>query len=319
MVKFLDFERPVAELSEKIEELRHISDGDHVNLAEEINRLQTKSEKLLRQMYSKLTPAQRLKVSRHEDRPHGEFYIHALFDDFVPLAGDRLYAEDRALITGIGRFRGISCLVIAHEKGDDMKKRLEHNFAMARPEGYRKVIRLMKMAERLGLPVIAFVDTAGAYPGVGAEERGQSEAIAKSIQTCFEVKTPFLSVIIGEGGSGGAIAIAGADYVAMLEHAVYSVISPEGCASILWRGGEYAEQAAEALKITAPDLHALGVIDAVIPEPIGGAHRDRDQMVYTLANALEARLKELMAEDKDKLLRQRRDKFLQMTKSVSSL
>ena len=269
---FLDFEKPIAELEGKIEELRHLSDDGEIKIVDEVERLQTRVDRLLSQTYAKLTPWQKVQVARHPDRPHCLDYVRGLIDEFTPLAGDRAYADDHAVIGGIGRFEGRSVIVIGQEKGDDTESRVRHNFGMARPEGYRKAQRLMKLADRFGLPVITFVDTAGAYPGIGAEERGQAEAIARSVEVCLDLRVPIISLVIGEGGSGGAIAIAAANCVLMLEHSVYSVISPEGCASILWRDGKFATDAANALKLTAKDLLALGVIDEIVPEPVGAAH-----------------------------------------------
>jgi acetyl-CoA carboxylase carboxyl transferase subunit alpha len=312
MRTFLDFEKPIAELEGKIEELRHLSSSDELNIAEEVGRLQAKLEALLKQTYSRLTPWQKTQVARHADRPHTLDYINRLVEDFTLLAGDRAFAVDAALIGGIGRFRGYSAMFLGHEKGRDTDGRLRHNFGMARPEGYRKAQRLMRLADRFGLPVITFIDTPGAYPGVDAEARGQAEAIARSIETCVELRVPVISVVIGEGGSGGAIALAVADKVLMLEHAIYSVISPEGCASILWRDGEQARNAAQALKMTAEDLKALGVIDGIIAEPMGGAHRDPLRAVAALGDALAAALNELADIDGELLRRRRRKKFLQM-------
>lgn len=312
MPTFLDFERPIAELEGKIEELRHLSDGDGLNITDEVARLQDKVERLLRQTYAKLEPWQKVQVARHPDRPHFRDYLEALFDDVTELAGDRNYGEDQAIIGALARFRGQSVIVIGQEKGHDTDSRMRHNFGMARPEGYRKAIRLMRLGERFGLPVVTFVDTSGAYPGKGAEERGQAEAIARAIETCLDIKVPLVSTVIGEGGSGGAIAIAAANTVLMLEHAVYSVISPEGCASILWRSGEHAKDAAEALRITAQDLLDLGVIDEVVPEPLGGAHRDPDAMKLALGDAIESALQPLMKLDGGALRAGRREKFLDM-------
>lgn len=308
----LEFEKPILELEAKIEELRHVSSDGGLNIAEEVSRMQVKADKLLKQTYAKLTPQQKVLVARHSARPHFHDYVNALIDDFTPLAGDRLYGEDQALIGGLGRFRGRSVVVMGHEKGNDTDSRIRHNFGMARPEGYRKAQRLMDMAERFQLPIISLVDTAGAYPGVGAEERGQAEAIAKSIEQCLRVKVPLLSVIIGEGGSGGAIAIASADRVFMLEHSIYSVISPEGCASILWRSAAHADEASAALKLTAQDLYALKLIDGIIPEPTGGAHRNPAETIETVALRLEKTLKELSPWNGQQLLAKRHEKFLNM-------
>ncbi len=293
MTTYLEFEKPIAELEGKIKELRHLSDGDGINIVEEVGRLQEKLERLLRQTYGKLTPWQKILVARHPERPHFVDYIEQLFEDFMPLSGDRSFAEDAAIIGGIGRLRGYSVVVIGQEKGADTASRVAHNFGMARPEGYRKAQRLMRLADRFGLPVVTLVDTPGAYPGIGAEERGQAEAIARSIETCLGLRVPLVSVVIGEGGSGGAIAIAVANTVLMLEHAVYSVISPEGCASILWRDAEKAEDAANALKLTAQDLAELGLINHIVPEPVGGAHRDPQAMIAALGMALDETFAEL--------------------------
>ena len=310
MRHFLDFERPIAELEGKIEELRHLSADSGLNIAEEVGRLEAQAGRLLRQSYARLTPWQKVLVARHPDRPHSLAYIAALITDFVPLAGDRTFAEDAAVIGGIGRFRGRSVLVLGTEKGADTEARVRHNFGMARPEGYRKARRLMRLAERFDLPVLTFVDTAGAYPGIDAEARGQSEAIARAIETCLDIRVPVVASVIGEGGSGGAIALAAANSVLMLEHAIYSVISPEGCASILWRDGEHAPQAAEALRLTAPELLRLGVIDRVVPEPLGGAHRLPQEAIAGLGDALDEVLRPLLALDGDQLRDERRRKFL---------
>ena len=312
MHNFLDFEKPIAELEGKIEELRHLGDADGVNIAEEVARLQAKAEKLLHQTYSKLTPWQKTQVARHPDRPHALDFIAGMVDGFIPLAGDRTFADDAAVVGGLGRFRGRSIVFIGNEKGGDTEERLHHNFGMARPEGYRKAQRLMTLADRFGLPVVTLVDTPGAYPGVDAEARGQAEAIARSIETCLSLRVPLVSVIIGEGGSGGAIALAAANVVLMLEHAIYSVISPEGCASILWRSGEQAEDAAEALKLTAGDLEELGVIDEVISEPLGGAHRLPEATVSAAGDAVERALGRLSGVKGGKLKSRRREKFLKM-------
>ena len=314
MHNFLDFEKPIAELEGKIEELRHLHSSGDVNIADEVGRLQTNLDRRLRQMYAKLTPWQKTQVARHPSRPHTLDYIDGLLEDFTPLAGDRLFAEDRAIIGGLGRLRGRSLVVIGHEKGSDTESRVRHGFGMARPEGYRKAQRLMALADRFGLPVLTLVDTTGAYPGVDAEARGQAEAIARSIDACLGIKVPSVSVIIGEGGSGGAIALAVANKVMMLEHSVYSVISPEGCASILWRDGAAAEQAAEALKITAQDLLKLGVVDTVIMEPLGGAHRDRGATIKAVGDAVEQALQDLDGVEGGVLKARRREKFLEMGK-----
>jgi acetyl-CoA carboxylase carboxyl transferase subunit alpha len=312
MHNYLDFEKPIADLEGKIEELRHLSSDGEVNIADEVTKLQAKVDKLLRQTYAKLTPWQKTQIARHPDRPHTVDYLSALIDDFTPLAGDRAFAEDKAIIGGLGRFRGSSVVVIGNEKGADTNDRVAHNFGMARPEGYRKVIRLMELADRFNLPVITLVDTPGAYPGVDAEARGQAEAIARSIETCFQIKVPLISVVIGEGGSGGAMAMAAANCVLMLEHAIYSVISPEGCASILWRDGEQSKDAADALKLTAQDLLKLDVIEGIIAEPLGGAHRSRDATIRAVGEAIEGSLQDLSGLDGGVLKSKRREKFLKI-------
>ena len=315
MHNFLDFEKPIAELEGKIEELRHLTGDGELNIADEVGKLQTKVERLLAQTYSKLSPWQKTQVARHPDRPNTTDYLDALIDDFTPLAGDRLFAEDRAIIGGLGRFRGQSVMIMGHEKGSDTEARMAHNFGMARPEGYRKAQRLMKMADHFNLPVVVLVDTAGAFPGIDAEERGQAEAIARSIQVCLGLQVPLVSVVIGEGGSGGAIAIASANSVLMLEHSIYSVISPEGCASILYRNGEQAADAAESLKLTAQDLHKLGIIDGIIPEPLGGAHRSPDDAIRNVGDAIEKTLEQYAGMERHALKARRREKYLAMGKA----
>jgi acetyl-CoA carboxylase carboxyl transferase subunit alpha len=312
MRTFLDFEKPIAELEAKIEELRHVSAQGELNIADEVARLEAKTDRLLRQTYGKLTAWQKVQVARHPARPHGLDYITQLIEDFTPLAGDRSFGEDRAIIGGLGRFRGQGVVVLAHEKGKDTATRVAHNFGMARPEGYRKARRLMALADRFKLPVLALVDTAGAYPGVDAEARGQAEAIARAIETSLDLEVPLLATVIGEGGSGGAIAIAAGNHVLMLEHAVYSVISPEGCASILWRNSDHAQDAAEAMKLTAQDLARLEIVDQVIAEPVGGAHRNPAAAMQAVGDALETALKPLLALDGKALKAQRRAKFLAM-------
>ena len=309
---FLDFERPIAELEGKIEELRHISATGELNIADEVGRLENSANRLLRQTYSRLTPWQKVQVARHPDRPHCLDYIGGLITEFLPLSGDRTFAEDPAIVGGIGRFRGRSILVLGTEKGADTETRLKRNFGMARPEGYRKARRLMRLADRFGLPVLTLVDTAGAYPGIDAEARGQAEAIARAIETCLDIKVPVIAAIIGEGGSGGAIALAAGNTLLMLEHAIYSVISPEGCASILWRAGEHAQEAAEALRLTAQDLHRLGVVDRIVPEPLGGAQRAPKGAIEQLGEAIDEALRPLIALDGSTLRLQRREKFLAM-------
>ncbi|MDE1900506.1 MAG: acetyl-CoA carboxylase carboxyltransferase subunit alpha [Alphaproteobacteria bacterium] len=308
----LEFEKSVADLEAKIEELRHLSDGGHVNIASEIGKLRDKVNKQLQGLYAKLTPAQKVQVARHADRPHCLDYIAALIDEFTPLAGDRAFAEDQAIIGGLGRFRGTPCVIIGQERGHDTDSRIKHNFGMAKPEGYRKAQRLMRLADHFGLPIITLVDTAGAFPGVDAEARGQAEAIARSIETCLQVAVPLVTCIIGEGGSGGAIALATGDRILMLEHAIYSVISPEGCASILWRSAANAAEAAAALRLTAQDLLQLGIIDRIIPEPLGGAHRNPDEAIAAVGDALAKALDDVAKLDKKALLAARRDKFLDM-------
>ena len=312
MQTFLEFEKPIAELEGKIEELRHLTNAGDINIADEVTKLQTKVDKLLRQTYAKLTPAQKVQVARHPNRPHCLDFVNGLIEDFTPLAGDRAFAEDRAVIGGLGRFRGRSVVVIGQEKGHDTESRVRHNFGMAKPEGYRKAQRLMDLADRFNLPVVSLVDTAGAFPGVQAEERGQAEAIAKSIERCLRLTVPMVAAVIGEGGSGGAIAIATANRVLMLEHAIYSVISPEGCASILWRNPDMAGEAAIALRLISQDLKELGIIDRVVSEPIGGAHRDPAETVKALGDAIEDSLAELDGLDSVAIRAQRRQKFLEM-------
>lgn len=311
MMTFLEFEKPIAELEGKIRELRSFSGGSgDVDISVEVGQLETKLGKLLKDTYAGLSPSQKIQVARHPERPHFGDIVDHLFEDFTPLGGDRAFGEDAALLGGLARFRGEACVVMGHEKGSDTESRLKHNFGMARPEGYRKAIRLMDMADRFGLPVLTLVDTSGAYPGVGAEERGQAEAIARSTDKCLAVETPIVTCIVGEGGSGGAVAIAAANHVMMMEHAIYSVISPEGCASILWRTNEKAEDAANALKITAQDLLKLGVIDGIVPEPLGGAHRDRERAMNVLGDNMEGALRDMAGLDGARLKELRREKFL---------
>ena len=312
MRHFLDFERPIAELDSKIEELRHLSTTSDLNIADEVGRLEVKADRLLRQTYAHLTPWQKVQVARHPERPHALDYIGGLITDFVPLAGDRSFAEDPAIVGGIGRFRGQSVVVLGTEKGGDTEARIRRNFGMARPEGYRKTRRLMRLADRFRLPVVTFVDTAGAYPGIDAEARGQAEAIARAIETCLDIRVPLVAAVIGEGGSGGAIALAAGNQVLMLEHATYSVISPEGCASILWREAAHAEEAAEALCVTAQELLRLEIVDHVVAEPLGGAHRLPQEVIRRLGEAIEAALRPLLARDGARLREERRAKFLAM-------
>jgi acetyl-CoA carboxylase carboxyl transferase subunit alpha len=314
MNKFLDFEKPIAELVGKIEELRHLANNKDLNIADEVSKLQLKADKMMRQTYTQLTPWQKVQVARHPDRPKFSAYINAIFTDFVPLAGDRLFADDQSIVGGLATLGGVSVMVIGQEKGNDTESRVKHNFGMPKPEGYRKAQRLMDIANRFKLPVITFIDTPGAYPGIDAEERGQAEAIAKSIEKCLTIEVPLITIIIGEGSSGGAIAIATANSVLMLEHAIYAVISPEGCASILWRSSTKAAEAAEAQKLTAQDLLTLGVIDEIIAEPIGGAQRFPTQVVESVRRQIEIVLNELMRNSGPQLKQMRRDKFLHMGK-----
>jgi len=317
MRSYLDFEKPVAELEAKAEELRAMQAGDDAaNIADEIARLQTKAAQALRDLYSELTPWQKTQVARHPQRPHCLDYINALLPEFIAFAGDRKFAEDEAIVGGFGRFRGESICVIGHEKGSSTESRLKHNFGMARPEGYRKAVRLMEMADRFDIPVLCLVDTAGAYPGIDAEERGQAEAIARSTEACLNLGVPNVAVILGEGGSGGAVAIATANRVLMLEHAIYSVISPEGAASILWRDTTKAQDAATNMKITAADLTAFGIIDGIVTEPIGGAHRDPAAAIASTGEAIANALGELKGLDRETVRRQRRDKFLAIGRNL---
>lgn len=313
MTQYLDFEKPLAEIEGKAEELRALArSNDEMDVTEEAAALDTKASALLDELYATLTPWRKCQVARHPDRPHCKDYIEALFDEYTPLAGDRNFANDHAVMGGLARFRGKPVVVIGHEKGSDTKSRIERNFGMARPEGYRKAIRLMEMADRFGLPIVTLVDTPGAYPGKGAEERGQSEAIARSTEACLKVGVPVVSIIIGEGGSGGAVAFATANALAMLEHSVYSVISPEGCASILWKDAEKMREAAEALRLTAQDLEKLGVVDTVISEPKGGAHRDSDAAINAAGDTIDAMLRGFEGMDREALIAARRKKFLDL-------
>ena len=310
---YLDFEKPLAEIEGKAEELRALARGNsEMDVEDEARALDKKAQDLLSDLYMNLSPWRKCQVARHPDRPHTTDYIEALFSEYTPLAGDRNFADDHAVMGGLARFRDRPVIVIGHEKGNDTKTRIERNFGMARPEGYRKAVRLMDLADRFGLPVITLVDTPGAYPGKGAEERGQSEAIARSTEACLRLGVPLVSVIIGEGGSGGAVAFATADRLAMLEHSIYSVISPEGCASILWKDAEKMREAAEALRLTAEDLHRLGVADLVIGEPVGGAQRDRTGTIASVGDAIARLLAELDGLSPDELIALRRRKFLNM-------
>ena len=312
MRHFLDFEKPIAALEGKVEELRHMSTDGTINIADEIGKLQTRIEREIKQTYERLGPWEKVQVARHPDRPKTSRIFEQLFTDFTPLAGDRNFAEDYAVIGGMARFNGRNVMVMGTEKGDNTAERVKRNFGMARPEGYRKAARLMELAGRFKLPVISFVDTAGAYPGRGAEERGQAEAIATAIRACLRLPTPMVSCIVGEGGSGGAIALATGNRVIMFEHAIYSVISPEGCASILWRSGDHAKQAAEALRITSDHMKELGVIDDIVPEPLGGAHRDAKAAIASLGESCEEQLEDMSKMDADELIEDREKKYLAM-------
>jgi acetyl-CoA carboxylase carboxyl transferase subunit alpha len=312
MRHFLDFEKPIAELEGKIEELRRMSEPDGINIADEVARLTSVADRQLRTTYARLTPWQKTQVARHPDRPKAKDYIDTLITEFTPLAGDRAFADDAAVLGGIGRFQGHPVMVLGTEKGTDTESRVLHNFGMARPEGYRKARRLIELAGRFELPVLSFVDTSGAFPGIEAEARGQAEAIARSIEACLEAPVPIVATIIGEGGSGGAIALAAGDRILMLEHAVYSVISPEGCASILWRDATQASVAAEALRLTAEDLLRLKLIDQIVPEPLGGAQRDKPATLQAVALAIQEALASLKGLDAATLRNQRREKFLAM-------
>lgn len=310
MLTYLDFEKPIAELETRVAELRDTANGSDIDIDVEVGRLETKANKLLRDTYARLSPWQKAQVARHHERPHFTNYVAGLVTDFVPLAGDRAFADDPAIIGGFARIDGRRVMLIGHEKGADTTSRLRHNFGMAKPEGYRKAIRLMKLADQFGVPIVTLVDTPGAFPGVQAEERGQAEAIARSTEECLSLGVPMIAVIVGEGGSGGAVAIATANRVLMFEHAVYSVISPEGCASILWRTADKAADAAEAMKITAADLHGLGVVDRIIPEPLGGAHRDPDAAIGALKGAIIEELNGCSELGPKELRAQRRAKYL---------
>jgi len=312
MQTFLEFEKPIAELETRVSELRETASSGDLDLDAEISRLEAKSTKLMRDTYAKLTPWQKAQVARHPDRPHFKDYVAGLAEDFLPLAGDRAFADDPAILGGLATIGGRRVVLLGHEKGDDTASRLRHNFGMAKPEGYRKAIRLMRLANRFGLPVVSLVDTPGAFPGVQAEERGQAEAIARSTEECLSLKVPLVAVIVGEGGSGGAVAIAAANRVLMFEHAVYSVISPEGCASILWRTADKAAEAAEAMRITAQDLQSLGIVDRIVAEPLGGAHRDPPAAIDALKQAILEELDGCGALAGEELLKQRRAKYLAM-------
>ncbi|WP_066665298.1 MULTISPECIES: acetyl-CoA carboxylase carboxyltransferase subunit alpha [unclassified Sphingomonas] len=312
MASFLEFEKPIAELQARIDELRDTAAGGEVDIEAEVAKLQAKSDRFLKDAYAKLTPWQKTQVARHPERPHFKHYVARLITDFMPLGGDRAFADDQAIQGGLGRFRGQRVMVIGHEKGDDTTSRLRHNFGMGKPEGYRKAIRLVELADKFGIPVVTLVDTSGAFPGMEAEERGQAEAIARSTEACLNLGVPMVASILGEGGSGGAVALAAGNRVLMMEHAVYSVISPEGCASILWRTADKAADAAEAMKVTAQHLKELGVIDTIVAEPLGGAHRDHAKAIDALGDAIEAALKDLSGQSATALRKARRAKFLAM-------
>jgi acetyl-CoA carboxylase carboxyl transferase subunit alpha len=318
MRTFLDFEKPVADLEGQIQELKSLetSDAENVSVADEIAALERKASETLANIYSKLTPWQKTQVARHPDRPHAKHYISRLITDFEPLGGDRKFGEDRAVVAGLGRFQGDPVAILAQEKGEDIQSHLEHNWGMARPEGYRKAVRVMELADRFGLPIISLIDSAGAYPGVDAEARGQAEAIARSTEACLKLGVPNLAVIIGEGMSGGAIAIATANRIYMLEHAIYSVISPEGAASILWRDKSRAQEAATAMKITAADLLNLRIIDGIVQEPLGGAQRDPDKVIHGAGEVIAAALQDLAGLEREDILRTRREKFLAIGRSI---
>lgn len=312
MTVFLDFEKPVAALEAQILELQETAEESELDVSAEVGKLQAKADKLLVDTYAKLTPWQKTQVARHPERPHFKHFVASVFDDFMPLAGDRAFADDQAILGGLARLGERRVVLIGHEKGDDTQSRIHHNFGMGKPEGYRKAIRLMELADRFGLPVVSLVDTSGAFPGIQAEERGQAEAIARSTEKCLQLGVPMIACIVGEGGSGGAVALAAADRVLMFEHAVYSVISPEGCASILWRTGDKAADAAQAMKMTAADLKALGVIDRIVKEPVGGAHRDHAFATASLAQAVGEELDALQGFSPAQIIQQRRAKFLKI-------
>jgi acetyl-CoA carboxylase carboxyl transferase subunit alpha len=312
MINFLDFEKPIADLQARVSDLRETADAGDTDLTPEIDKLEIKAARLLQETYTRLTPWQKTQVARHPDRPHFKDYVAGMVEGFIPLAGDRAFGDDLAIMGGLGRIGGRRVMIIGHEKGDDTATRLRHNFGMGKPEGYRKAIRLMQLADRFGLPVVTLVDTSGAFPGIQAEERGQAEAIARSTEACLGLGVPIIAAIVGEGGSGGAVALAAANHILMFEHAVYSVISPEGCASILWRTAEKAADAAEAMRITAGDLAKLGVVDEIIPEPIGGAHREPLIAIESLGNAVVAALNRTAGIGAAEIRKERRKKFLAM-------
>ena len=316
MQHYLDFEKELALLDDKVNELRSINSSQNEVKQKnvDIKEIEKKSKQLLKKIYSELTPWHKCQIARHPERPHSSLYIKKLMTEFVPLAGDKKFAEDKSIIGGLARLNDTPIVIIGHEKGDDTKSRIQHNFGMARPEGYRKAVRLMDLADKFNLPVITFIDTPGAYPGKGAEERGQAEAIASSIAKCMQIKVPLISIIIGEGGSGGAVALASSNKIIMLEHSIYSVISPEGCASILWKNSDKMKEAAEALKLTAGDLTKLGIVDEIISEPIGGAHRNINEIILKVGKSLERSLKKFNKITPDQILEERRKKFLDVGK-----
>ena len=316
MQHYLDFEKELALLDGKANELRSINSSQNEEKQKngDIKEIEKKSKQLLKKIYSELTPWHKCQIARHPERPHSSLYIKKLMTEFVPLAGDKKFAEDKSIIGGLARLNDTPIVIIGHEKGDDTKSRIQHNFGMAKPEGYRKAVRLMELADKFNLPVITFIDTPGAYPGKGAEERGQAEAIASSIAKCMQIKVPLISIIIGEGGSGGAVALASSNKIIMLEHSIYSVISPEGCASILWKNSDKMKEAADALKLTAGDLTKLGVVDEIISEPIGGAHRNIDEIILKVGKSLERSLKKFNKITPDQILEERRKKFLDVGK-----
>ena len=316
MQHYLDFEKELALLDSKANELRSINSSQNEEKQKngDIKEIEKKSKQLLKKIYSDLTPWHKCQIARHPERPHSSLYIKKLMTEFIPLAGDKKFAEDKSIIGGLARLNDTPIVIIGHEKGDDTKSRIQHNFGMARPEGYRKAVRLMDLADKFNLPVITFIDTPGAYPGKGAEERGQAEAIASSIAKCMQIKVPLISIIIGEGGSGGAVALASSNKIIMLEHSIYSVISPEGCASILWKNSDKMKEAAEALKLTAGDLTKLGIVDEIISEPIGGAHRNINEIILKVGKSLERSLKKFHKITPDQILEERRKKFLDVGK-----
>ena len=316
MQHYLDFEKELALLDGKANELRSINSSQNEEKQKngDIKEIEKKSKQLLKKIYSDLTPWHKCQIARHPERPHSSLYIKKLMTEFIPLAGDKKFAEDKSIIGGLARLNDTPIVLIGHEKGDDTKSRIQHNFGMARPEGYRKAVRLMDLADKFNLPVITFIDTPGAYPGKGAEERGQAEAIASSIAKCMQIKVPLISIIIGEGGSGGAVALASSNKIIMLEHSIYSVISPEGCASILWKNSDKMKEAAEALKLTAGDLTKLGIVDEIISEPIGGAHRNINEIILKVGKSLERSLKKFNKITPDQILEERRKKFLDVGK-----